>query len=94
MSAVNDNVVEGPHTQSITHTATSADTNYNGITIVNVTANITDNDTAGVEITQSGTTDVTEGGATDSYTVVLTSQPSSDVTISFGVGTQVNAVNN
>ena len=94
VSAVNDNVVEGPHTQSITHTATSADTNYNGITIVNVTANITDNDTAGVEITQSGTTDVTEGGATDSYTVVLTSQPTANVTISFGVGTQVNAISN
>ena len=46
MTAVDDAVVEGPHISTITHAAASTDTNYNGITINNVVANITDNDTA------------------------------------------------
>ena len=48
MTAVDDAVGEGPHTSTITHAAASSDTNYNGITINNVVANITDND-AGTE---------------------------------------------
>ncbi|MFM7603129.1 MAG: PEP-CTERM sorting domain-containing protein [Pseudanabaena sp.] len=40
---------------------------------------------AGVTITQSGgSTNVVEGGASDNYTVVLNSQPTSDVTIAIG----------
>ncbi|MDI6891269.1 MAG: LamG domain-containing protein, partial [Thermodesulfovibrionales bacterium] len=46
------------------------------------TYTILDNDTAGVTITESaGSTDVTEGGATDTYDVVLTSQPAANVSI-------------
>ena len=45
-------------------------------------ANVTDNDTSGVTITESGgTTDVTEGGAADSYTVVLDSVPTANVDV-------------
>ena len=41
--------------------------------------------TAGVTITQSGgNTSVVEGGAIDSYTVVLNTQPTADVTIAIG----------
>jgi hypothetical protein len=41
--------------------------------------------TAGVTITQSGgNTSVVEGGASDSYTVVLNTQPTADVTITIG----------
>ena len=76
VTAVEDAVAEGPHTSTITHAAASTDTNYNGLSINDVVANITDNDAAGVTITESGgTTDVTEGGAADSYTVVLDSVP-------------------
>ena len=43
---------------------------------------------AGVTVTESdGSTNVTEGGATDDYTVVLTSQPTANVTINIVVGT-------
>ena len=38
--------VEGVHTSIITHTAVSADSHYNGLTISNVVANIVDNDVA------------------------------------------------
>ncbi len=42
--AVDDDVVEGTHTGTITHSVSSSDANYNGIAIANVTVNITDND--------------------------------------------------
>ncbi|MGH7493367.1 MAG: beta strand repeat-containing protein, partial [bacterium] len=76
VTAVNNALAEGNHTGTITHAAASTDANYNGIGIANVTANITDNDAAGVTIVQSGgSTGVTEGGATDTYTVVLNTVP-------------------
>ena len=82
VTAVDDAVVEGPHTSTITHAAASTDTNYSGLPINNVVANVTDNDTAGVTISESGgTTDVTEGGAADSYTVVLDSVPTANVDV-------------
>jgi hypothetical protein len=45
----------------------------------------------GVTITQSGgSTSVTEGGSTDTYTVVLNTAPSANVTITINPGSQVN----
>lgn len=46
VTAVDDFVVEGPHTGTITHTASSAGADYDAIAIPSVTANITDNDNA------------------------------------------------
>ncbi|MEG4986476.1 FG-GAP-like repeat-containing protein, partial [Microcoleus sp. BR0-C5] len=83
VTAVDDNLVEGSHSGTITHTATSTDTNYNSITVPSVTANITDNDIAGVTITPTST-NVTEGGVTGNYTVVLTSQPTGNVNLAIG----------
>ena len=46
--------------------------------------------TPGVTVTQSGgSTNVTEGGASDSYTVVLNTQPSASVTIALTPDAQV-----
>ena len=87
VTAVDDAVAEGLHAGSITHTVTSTDANYNGIGIASLTANITDNDAAGVTITESGTTDVSEGGATDSYDVVLDSQPQAGTTVTITINT-------
>ncbi len=95
VTAVDDAVAEGPRTSTITHTATSGDVNYDGIVIADVTASITDNDSAGVTIAESGgSTHVTEGGATDTYTVVLSSQPTANVTITVATDgkTTVNPV--
>ncbi|MEG4121836.1 choice-of-anchor Q domain-containing protein, partial [Microcoleus sp. N9_B4] len=89
VTALDDNLVEGNHTSTINYIASSSDTNYNAIAITPVTANITDNDTAGVTISQSGnSTDISEGGTTDSYTVVLNSQPTNDVTIAINSDSQ------
>jgi hypothetical protein len=93
VTAVDDAVAEGPHTATITHTATSADTAYNAIAVASVTASITDNDGSapGVLVTQSGgSTDVAEGGATDTYTLVLNTAPTANVTIALNPSTQVS----
>lgn len=82
VSATNDDVAEGSHSGTIAHSATSSDSGYSGISIAAITAGITDNDNAGVSVTESASaTQVTEGGTTDTYTVVLTSEPNADVTI-------------
>jgi uncharacterized repeat protein (TIGR01451 family) len=90
VSAVDDDVVEGPHNSTISHSA-SGDGGYAGLTIPDVSVNITDDDVAGVPITESdGSTDVVEGGASDSYTVVLNSQPTATVTLTLTPDTQAD----
>jgi hypothetical protein len=97
VSAIDDHAVEGPHSFTVKHTASSADVNFDGETL-DLTVGIADNDpspsaagTSGVSgssawfsITETGdSTEVAEGpsGATDTYTVVLSSQPTADVEI-------------
>ena len=80
VTAVNDSIAEGTHTSLVTHSAASSDSNYQNISIANVTATITDNDTAGVTLSTT-TMAVSENGTTSTYTIVLTSQPTSTVTI-------------
>ncbi|MDH5718624.1 MAG: hypothetical protein OEZ22_13445, partial [Spirochaetia bacterium] len=48
-------------------------------------------DTASITITESGTTDISEDGITDSYDVVLTSEPSADVLIDILANSQLTA---
>ena len=89
VTAVDDAFVEGAHTGTITHSASGG--SYDGVSISNVVANITDNDVGGVIVTESGgSTDVTEGGANDTYDVVLDSLPSGPVTITITPDLQVS----
>lgn len=83
VTATNDSVDEDDHTGTIVHTpVTSSDSNYAGISVNSVVATVHDNDTAGIIVTESdSSTVVTEGGATDSYTVVLSTQPTASVTV-------------
>ena len=82
VTAVDDAYAEGPHNSTIHHSAASTDTNYNGIAIADITADVADNDTAGVLITETGgNTTVREGGSTDSFTVALNARPTSTVTL-------------
>ena len=64
---------------TFSHTVTSTDGDYNGIAVPNVDVTVTDDETAGVSITPTKLT-IAEG-ASDSYQVVLTSQPAHDVTV-------------
>ena len=71
---------EGDST-SITHTVTGAD--YAGVTLANVAVTVTDNDMPGVTISTATLTigEDTSSGAGNTYTVVLDTEPSGDVTV-------------
>ena len=61
----------------------SSDNNFDAVADQTVSVTTTDDDTAGFTIAQSGgTTSVAETGTTDTFTVVLDAQPTSDVVIS------------
>ncbi len=88
VTAVDDDIVEGPHSTALTHTAIGP--GYTGLAIPKVTVQITDNDISTLVITESaGATAVTEGGADDSYTVALGSQPSGTVTVTLSPSAEI-----
>lgn len=101
VTAVNDGTTEaaGAANDSIAFTTTSTAANYNGLTAPSITANVFDNDDGassyGVLITESGAgTTVTEstatsGGDLDTYTIVLTKQPSATVTVTITCNSHV-----
>ena len=66
-------------TATLSHTVSSTDGDYNGITVSAVDVTVTDDETAGVSILPEELT-IAEGGS-DSYQVFLTSQPAHDVTV-------------
>jgi len=88
VTAINDDIAEGTHNGVITHAATGG--GYTGVSMGSVTATITDNDTAGANIVQAGGTNLTEGGNSDTYTVVLTSQPTAAVSFTASPDAQVS----
>ncbi|MEG4959356.1 MULTISPECIES: DUF4347 domain-containing protein, partial [unclassified Microcoleus] len=91
VQAVDDGVAQGAHSSTIAHQVTSTDAKYNLMATASVTAQITDNDTAGVTITPASTT-ATEGGATGSYKVALTSKPTAPVNFNFNTGIQIDSI--
>ncbi|OCR02748.1 hypothetical protein BCD67_17930 [Oscillatoriales cyanobacterium USR001] len=92
-TVVDDASVEGAETATLTLSNPSAGMTLGTTTTQNVT--IADNDSPGVTITESaGSTNVTEGGATDTYTVVLNTQPTANVTIAINSGTQTSTNTN
>ncbi len=66
-------------TVRVNHTARSQDLAYNSVKVAPVVVTVTDDDTAGVTLSDS--TLRVEEGETETYTLVLRSQPSVDVTI-------------
>ncbi len=83
VTATQDLIDEGDntiaHTRVISHTAASLDENYDLLNGPGKPVAITDDDTAGVQIS-AGATAISEGGAL-TYTLSLRSQPVSDVTL-------------
>ena len=73
----------------ITAPATSGDSNYNLLDAANVLVTNTDNDATGFTVSPAFGLTTTEAGGTATYTVVLTSQPTADVT--FGVSSENTA---
>ncbi len=93
VEAVDDAVVEGPHSGTITHTISTGDSFYSALTIPNVTAQIEDNDAGGIVVDVSNNPYVIEGGRTDRYQVFLESQPRQPVDITATPDAQLNLGN-
>ncbi|MGD1939880.1 MAG: Calx-beta domain-containing protein [Leptolyngbyaceae cyanobacterium] len=91
ITGIDDAGTDGNQTSTITlsiNDATSDDA-FDSLADQTVTVSTTDNDVVGITVTESdGTTAVTEGGITDSYTVVLDSQPTDTVTIALSPDSQ------
>lgn len=82
VTGVDDAVVDGDIAYTIvTAAAVSDDVNYNGIDPADVSVTNTDNDSAGILVDPTSGLVTTEAGGTASFSVVLSSQPSADVSI-------------
>ena len=83
VTAEHDNDTLHEDDVTLTHTvASTADTDYDGIDADSVIVSVTDEDEYGVNISKAKLT--LEEGASDTYTVVLGSQPAGDVTVTIG----------
>ena len=68
---------------TITHTVSStADSAYDGVTADGVAVTVTDDDSVGVTVSKAALE--IEEGASDTYTVVLDTEPAGDVTVTIG----------
>ena len=82
VTGVNDPVDDGDIGYTIvTAAAISADPGYNGLNPFDVTVLNIDNDTAGITVSPTFGLTTTESGGTATFTIVLNSQPTADVTI-------------
>ena len=87
ITPVDDQIAE-PGGETLNLTITDG-VDYDPGTPNTASANIADDDNAGVSVTATdGSNDVVEGGATDTFSIVLTTQPSADVVVTL-TGTQV-----
>jgi hypothetical protein len=82
VTALDDGVAEAtPHLSTIGFNLVSTDTYYNGMAAQPVIVAVKDNDAPGVSIIESSGTTTSTENATDTYTLVLTKQPSTDVVV-------------
>ena len=84
VTSVDDNIIDGTISSTISITVVDAisDNSFDPVADQTVTATTTDNDVAGFTIAQTGgSTSVAETGSTDTFTVVLNAQPSSNVVL-------------
>ena len=73
-------------TRTLAHTVTG----YGAVTVDSVEVTVTDNDTAGVTISETAL-EVTEGAAAATYMVVLNSAPAASVTVTIDPGSSTTA---
>ncbi len=82
VTGVDDNVDDDNVSYTaITGAATSTDTKYNGLNPANVSVTNTDNDTAGITVSPTSGLTTTEAGGTATFTIVLNTRPTANVTI-------------
>ena len=87
ITGVDDDLVDGSQTTTITASIQDAnsDDSFDSLADQTVSVSTTDNDTAGFTVAQSGgSTTVAETGSTDTFTIVLTKGPLTNVVLSVG----------
>ena len=87
VTGVDDDLIDGTITSTITVAVDDAnsDDDFDAVADRTVSVSTTDDDVAGFTVDQlDGSTEVTEAGSTDTFTVVLDAQPTSDVVVSIG----------
>jgi hypothetical protein len=90
VSAVDDALVEGNHTATISHAAASSDSSYNGLSIASVSASITDNDTVPtLSINDVSQSEGNSGTTNYTFTVSL-STPAPAGGVTFDIATANN----
>jgi WD40 repeat protein len=80
VTGLDDHIVHGDQTYEITGTATSSDSNYNGLAMAPVYVTNTEADVAGFTVTPTSI-QTSMSGASASFSVVMTSEPVTPVTI-------------
>src|SRR5207248_2794717 len=87
VTGVDDFVADGNIGYTIvTAAAASGDGNYSGMNAADVSLTNADNDTAGITVSPTSGLVTTEAGGTATFTVVLNSQPTANVTIPLSSG--------
>ena len=84
VTGVDDNLIDGTISSTITIAVNdgNSDNNFDPVANQTVTATTTDDDVAGFTIVESGgSTSVAESGTTDTVTIVLDTQPASNVVL-------------
>lgn len=78
---IDDSIVDPATAYQVSVVATSTQALFNGVTIPNIQLVNNDNDIPGVTIDRIAGLTTTEGGGTDTFAVVLNTQPSATVTM-------------
>ncbi len=87
VTGVDDSIDDGSQAYSaILDPATSTDTRFTGINPSDVALTNVDNDTRGVMVTPVSGLETSETGTSATFTMVLTSEPTADVTIAVATG--------
>ncbi len=81
VTGVDDAVVDGNVGYTVSFAVSSSDGSYNNFSVPPVSVTNDDNDTAGITVSPTSGLVTTESGGTATFTVVLTTQPSADVTL-------------
>jgi len=92
VAAVDDSIIEATHTGTISYQTSSLDPGYDNMAIASASVQILDNELATVAplyvVPSNIIAEVIEGDSA-SYTVVLSTQPTSQVTVTFNADSQI-----
>ena len=97
VEAFNEYLIDGNQTSTITISVDSQNTDddFDGLADTTISVQTIDDDEAGFTIIQTGgDTVISEDGTTDTFSIVLTAQPTSNVEITLSQPTDINANQN